>query len=140
MNPISVRFRDERIPRRLKQEARAAGVSASALAERLIDEGLRSRRHPLITFRGGPAGRRAALVGGPDVWEVIEATVGGEVPVAERIGRTAELLELREAQVQAALAYYAEFTDEVDAEIAENRAAADDAEKAWRQQQKLLAR
>ena len=25
---------------------------------------------PLITFRDGPTGRRAGLLGGPDVWEV----------------------------------------------------------------------
>ncbi len=28
--------------------------------------------HPGIAFRDGPVGRRAALAGGPDVWEVIE--------------------------------------------------------------------
>ncbi len=29
--------------------------------------------HPGVVFRPGPTGRRAALVGGPDVWEVIRA-------------------------------------------------------------------
>ena len=29
--------------------------------------------HPLIVFKDGAAGRRARLVGGPDVWEVIGA-------------------------------------------------------------------
>jgi hypothetical protein len=27
--------------------------------------------HPGIAFRDGPSGRRAALAGGPDVWEAI---------------------------------------------------------------------
>jgi len=35
-----------------------------------MEEGL-DIGHPLITFRDGPAGRRAALVGGPDVWEIV---------------------------------------------------------------------
>jgi hypothetical protein len=32
---------------------------------------LRRDEHPLITFRDGAAGRRAAVVGGPDVWEIV---------------------------------------------------------------------
>jgi hypothetical protein len=44
--------------------ARARG--ASALAERLIDEGLRLEAHLRVTFRDGPTGRRAALINGPD--------------------------------------------------------------------------
>jgi hypothetical protein len=27
--------------------------------------------HPLVRFADGPAGRRARLIGGPDVWEVV---------------------------------------------------------------------
>jgi hypothetical protein len=45
----------------------------SPLAERLIDEGLRMDDHPLIVFRSGPAGRRPALAGGPDIAEVVGA-------------------------------------------------------------------
>ena len=37
-----------------------------------MDEALRTEEHPGITFRAGPTGRRAGLVGGPDVWEVID--------------------------------------------------------------------
>lgn len=29
--------------------------------------------HPGVLFREGPAGRRAVLSGGPDVWEVVRA-------------------------------------------------------------------
>ena len=38
---------------------------------RYAEEGARRDEHPLITFRDGPTGRRAGLVGGPDVWEVV---------------------------------------------------------------------
>jgi len=109
------------------------------MAEELIDEGLRVRRHPLVTFRDGPSGRRAALVGGPDVWEAISGVVGGDVPGSERVERAIELFCFRREQVQAALAYYAEFTEEIDAQVTTNLAVADEAEDLWRRQQDLLA-
>ena len=92
-----------------------------------------------MAFRDGPAGRRAALVGGPDVSEVIGGLVGGDVPVPERVSRAVEVFGWRPEQVEAALAYYAEFTDEINAEIAANVAAAEGAEALWRRQQELLA-
>jgi hypothetical protein len=127
------------VPDRLQAEATARGQSFSALAEELIDEGLRSRRHPLVVFRDGPTGRRAGLAGGPDIWEVVGGLIGGDVVPSERVDRAGELFGLRPQQVHAALAYYAEFTDEVDAEIAANVAASDEAERQWRRQQGLLA-
>jgi hypothetical protein len=48
-------------------------MTLSSATSRLVDEALRLGEHPLITFKDGPAGRRARLVGGPDVWEVIVA-------------------------------------------------------------------
>ena len=48
----------------------AAGESLSDRLRRYAEEGARRDEHPLITFRDGPTGRRAGLVGGPDVWEV----------------------------------------------------------------------
>jgi hypothetical protein len=137
--PVSIRFRDGRVVEQLRAEAEARGCSTSALAERLIDEGLRMRRHPLVGFRDGPAGRRAAMVGGPDVWEVIGGVIGGDVPVGRRVARAVDLFGLRREQVEAALAYYADFTDEIDAEVAANAAAAEEAEARWRRQQDLLA-
>jgi hypothetical protein len=139
MHPMSVRFQRRRVLERLKAEAAARRVSSSALAEELIDEGLRMRMHPLITFRDGPTGRRAGLVSGPDVWEVIGGLVGGDVPVDERLGRAVELFGLRREQVEAALDYYAAFPEEIDAAIAANQAAAQEAEAVWRRRQQLLA-
>ena len=138
-HPVSVRFRDPGVADRLRAEAGARGASTSALAEELIDEGLRMRRHPLVGFRSGPAGRRACLLGGPDVWEVIGGLVGGDVPKGERVERAVALFGLRREQVEAALAYYAEFTDEIDAELEANRRAAEEAEALWLRQQDLLA-
>lgn len=137
-HPIPIRFKDATVEARLRQVAGHRALSS--LAEELIDEGLRMRRHDLIVFRAGRAGRRAALAGGPDVWEVIAGTVGGDVPAEERRARAVTVLGLRPAAIDAALGYYAEFTDEIDELIAANEAAADEAEQRWRRTNDLLAR
>ena len=64
--------------------------------------------------------------------------MGGDVPVAQRRARAMELLAVTEAQVDAALAYYAEFTDEIDALMVERAQQADAAEAQWHRQQALL--
>jgi hypothetical protein len=138
VTPVSIRFRRAEVLERLKAEAAARHVSSSALAEELIEEGLRSRRHPLVLFRDGPTGRRAGLVGGPDIWEVVGGLVGGDGAAAHRIERAVEQCGLSHQQVSAALDYYAAFTTEIDAELAANLAAADDAEAAWRRRQAIL--
>jgi hypothetical protein len=139
-HPLSVRFKDEQVSERLKAEAEVSTRSVSALAEELIDEGLRMRRHPAVVFRPGPSGRRAALAGGPDVWEVVAGVVGGDVESSKRVRRAKDLFGLRPEQVDAALAYYTEFTDEIDAQVDANRASADEAEELWRRQRDLLSR
>jgi hypothetical protein len=139
LHPISIRFRDARVAERLKALAAERDRSASTIAEELIDEGLRMRGHPLITFRDGPSGRRAALLGGADVWEIVGGIVGGDVPPSKRIARAVELFALSRDRVEAALAYYADYTAEIDGEIAANLAATDEAEARWRRQQDLIA-
>jgi hypothetical protein len=135
----SIRFGRADVHRRLREAAARRGTSASALAEQLIDEGLRAAAHPLITFRDGPTGRRAALIHGPDVWEVVAALVGSDTPPARRQARVAHLLGLSPTQVSAAMDYYAEFTTEIDQRIALNRAEADRQLALWEQKQRLLA-
>ena len=90
-------------------------------------------------FRDGASGRRAGLIGGPDVWEVVGGLVGGDVPPGDRIARAAEHLGLSHQQIDAVLDYYADFTTEIDEEIADNVAAADQLKAAWRRRQGLLA-
>ncbi len=67
--PTSFRL-DEELLRRLEEEGQASATSVSALVATLLDEGLKTRRFPGVVYRDGPSGRRAGLVGGPDVWEV----------------------------------------------------------------------
>ena len=138
MPVVSIRFSDEPLHRRLKASAHRHDIGVSTLAERLIDEGLRMEAHPMVLFRDGPSGRRPALVGGPEVADVIGTVVGGDVAVAERRSRAADLLGISEALVDAALAYYADYTDEIDDLNAERRSMADEAEASWRRQRQLL--
>ncbi|MYH72388.1 MAG: CopG family transcriptional regulator [Acidimicrobiia bacterium] len=137
---MSIRFPDESSLDRLRDHAHRRDSSMSSLAARLIEEGLRMEEHPAICFRDGPAGRRAVLVGGPEVADVVSALVGGDVPVEERRARVAEMMCLRESLVDAALAYYAEHTAEMDAEIAAQEEVTEKYQALWERQQTLLAR
>ena len=140
MPVVSIRFSDEPLHRRLKASAHRHDVAVSTLAERLIDEGLRMEAHPMAVFRDGPSGRRPVLVGGPEVADVIGAIVGGDVPAAQRRGRAADLLGVPLPLVDAALAYYADYTDEIDELLAERTRLAEEAERSWRRQRELLER
>ena len=57
--------------------------------------------HPGVVFRDGPAGRRAGLAGGPDVWEAIVVLKDfGAAGPAAAVKKTARWLGLSEAQVR----------------------------------------
>jgi hypothetical protein len=109
------------------------------MAERYIDEGLRADRHPGILFREGPAGRRAAVVGGPDVWEIVSASKTaperGDALVPALAGR----IGVSENVVRIAFRYYGEFAEEIDDWIAANDAEAERLEAALARERKLLA-
>lgn len=95
----------------LGARARERGESANSLAARLIEEGLRTDRHPLIWFRGGAAGRRPALLGSRlDVAQVVAYLRANDHDAAE----VAELLDIPEHLVHAAAEYYHDFADEID--------------------------
>jgi Ribbon-helix-helix protein, copG family len=112
---VSVRL-DDALAERLRLRARAAGESLSDRLRRYAEEGARREEHPLVAFRDGPTGRRAGLLGGPDVWEVamwVEDLAAQDDPVAA-------LLEdsiLTRSQVDAALRYRAAYPDEIAARI-----------------------
>ena len=113
---------------RLTIRARGAGgESRSALAARLIDEGLRTDSHPGIVFRPGPAGRRPGLTGGPDVWEIARVLRDIGINGEKAIEKTAKLTGLAVHQIRAAAGYYREFTDELDAWIEEVDSEAEEA-------------
>lgn len=137
--PLSIRF-DPTILDRLRRRARALpGATPSGLAQRLVDEGLRMAEHPGVTFKDGPTGRRAALVLGPDIWEVIKAAREVEERGDEAVAAVADLLHLPVVRVRAALRYFAAYPEEVDAELTMADEDSRAAEEAWRAQQRLLA-
>lgn len=76
-----------------------------------------NERNPYITLRDGPTGPRAALIDGPDIWEVIQTIDGHQGDREAAILAAAELLNLTEQQVQAALDHRAANREEIDARI-----------------------
>lgn len=122
----------------LLDEAAAVGTeSRNALVDRILGEAIRTERHPLIRFHGGASGYRRPLLIGTRLYvhQVIHTLRGndGDIEV------TAEDFGIRPHLVRAALAYYADFKDEIDADAeAENRFA--EAERArWERQQQALS-
>lgn len=130
---------DPSVVDRLIDRSEATRTSRSQLAERYVDEGLRMEAYPGIVFRNGPTGRRAALQGGPDVWEVVGFIKSLDENPSSSIDKTAELLDLTVAKVRTATRYYADFRDEIDERIERNSKLADASEAAWRREQIALA-
>ena len=137
--PLSIRFTPSLLAR-LRQRANATpGASAAGLAQRLIDEGLRMADHPGVIFKDGPSGRRAALAYGPDIWEVIKFLREVDERGPGAIDAAAEVLAVDTSRIAAAISYYGDFSDEIDAEITEADEASARAEAAWLVQQQLIA-
>ncbi len=94
--------------------------------------------HPGILFRGGPTGRRAALAGGPDIWELMATLKRGKARGEKAVGEAAKLLGLTELQVRTGVRYYSDYPEEIDERIRRNVEEADAAEAAWRREQAAL--
>lgn len=129
---LSIRV-DPATKQELEREARRRGTPTTTLAESLLREGIRTASHPGITFRDGPAGRRAGLIGGPDIWEVVRVWLDeGKRPEA-----TAGTLRLSLGLVEAALGYYYEYRKEIDEWIERNEALMAEAEAAGHRRRAL---
>jgi uncharacterized protein (DUF433 family) len=100
----------------VSEEARRTRRTKGAVVEGLAEEALRARRFPGIAFRGSDWNRRPWVIGTAlDIWEIVAA--------GRAYGTAAEMAaatDLTEPQIRVALAYYAEFAEEIDAAIAEN--------------------
>jgi uncharacterized protein (DUF433 family) len=134
----SIRLDDD-LRRQLGAQAAAEGTTATELIERFVREGLATAAHPGIVFKPGPAGRRAALAGGPDVWEIIAALRDTSGRESKRVRAVADQFGLHERQVLIALEYAAAHRAEIEARVAANDAALAQAERLASERQRLLA-
>lgn len=93
--------------------------SVADVAQELLDEALRMRQCPGIYFADEPSGRTPKIGGtGLGVWEVVRDFSKDQD--ADRI--RAAFPQLSQAQITAALMYYARYRDEVQAQIDANAA------------------
>jgi len=124
---MSMRFHEATVERLVSRAGRVH-MKPRTLAQRYVEEGLRMDEHPLVRFVDGPAGRRARLTGsGLDVWEVIATVRDNENDIAQ----AASYLEVPLGLVQAAVAYFGAYKDEIDGWIEANEREADEAHAAW---------
>lgn len=118
---------------RLEQRAKLTNVPKTALADRYVEEGLAMDTYPGIVFRDGPSGRRPAVLGGPDVWEVIQTFLAEDRDTQA----TSQNLNLRPGLVEAALAYYADNRDDIDQWLEANSIMMAEAAAAFDRQQAI---
>lgn len=114
--PTSFRLPEDLLER-LDQEARASGTSTTSLVTQLLDEGINTRRFPGVIYRDGPAGRRAGLLNGPDVWEVVRAVSEAKGRGEQRLKAAAEAADLPLPQVRLAVDFYTAHPEEIDQRI-----------------------
>jgi hypothetical protein len=125
---------------RLEARSRSVGQTKSALVQRYVEEGMRMDDHPGIFFQEGPTGRRAKLLGGPDVWEVINVWRDTEGSQEERIHETGQGMGLHPRFVREALNYYVDFQEEIDERIRRNDEASERGYAEWLRRQAVLSR
>jgi hypothetical protein len=142
--PRAVRF-DAAVLERLRRYVHARpGLSASALTSRFVDEGLRMEEHPGVLFRDGPSGRRAVLIGGPDVWEVVRVVRSArsaepDLDAEAVVGLAVETMGLPPGRVRVALDYWAAYPDEIERQIRDAEEAERAAEVLWQRERRLLS-
>lgn len=116
--------------------AKRVGESRNALVDRILGEAIRTEPHPLIRFHSGATGRRPLLVGTRLYVHQVIATLrdsGGNIEEA------ADYLGIQPSQVRAALAYYADFPDEVDADADASHQLEREERARWERQRQALA-
>ena len=113
-----------------------SGESRNAMVDRLLNESLRLEKHPFVRFITGASGKREAHIVGTR-WKVRQIIVSlkGE---KGQIAAVVKGFDLTEPQVRAAVSYYADFTDEIDADIERDSADADQQRVRWEREQAVI--
>lgn len=121
----------------LDETASSSSESRNALADRLLGEALRTERHPLIRFRTGASGRREPQVVGTRLLvRQVMATVRDHDGDVEE---SARYLGVSNRVVRSAVSYYADFTDEVDADAEWSARIEADERDRWERERATLA-
>jgi len=114
---FSARFSVEVVDK-LTEHGRRLGQSNARVAERLIDEGLQMEEFPGVVFRTGPTGRRAGVVGGPDVWELVrDLKRAAQEGAADPIDAVCRSTGIDRSKIELAAGYYATYPNAVDDRI-----------------------
>lgn len=124
---------------RLATRAAREGMTATALLDLLIVEGIDQLDYPGIIFRGPAHDRRAALAAGPDVWEVIARLQELDGSEEQRISLLSAESDLHPRLIRVALDYAAEHSAEIRERIERNQAVAERSRGMSQQRQALLA-
>jgi hypothetical protein len=124
---------------RLSSRAAHEGVTATALLDQLIVEGIDQLDYPGVIFRGPAHDRRAALAAGPDVWEIIARLQELHGTEEQRIALLSEESDVHPRLIRIALDYAAEHANETSERIRRNRAMAKRSLETAQQRQALLA-
>jgi hypothetical protein len=137
-SPTNVRF-PAAVDKGLADYARQTGSKKASVVVGAVREWLRMQAHPRILFVTTITGeRRAALAVGPQVWTVAEAWLQHD-----QEDRTADLvadaLGLTVTDVEAALAYWADYRDEIDELVSRHHSNQDEALAAWERRRALDA-
>jgi len=114
--PTSFRLPEDLLEQ-LDREADASGASVTSLVASLLSEGINTRRFPGVIYRDGPTGRRAGLVAGPDIWEVIRAVGTANGRGEKRLHAVADSTGLALSKIRLAVDFYSAHPDEIDRRI-----------------------
>lgn len=135
--PTSFRLSEELLER-LEQAAREGGESTTSLVSTLLDEGLKANQFPGIVYRSGPTGRRAGLVRGPDVWEIVRDLRSAPGVGQERIDLVVEETGVSRAGVMLAIDFYGAYPEEIDQRIELDERVAEEVRRAIDLREQLL--
>src|SRR5919106_3587906 len=137
-SPTNVRFPDQ-VDQSLADYARRSGAKKSTVVVGAVREWLRMQAYPGIVFVTTLAGeRRAALAVGPQVWTVAESWLQHDKH--ERSAAVvADALGLSVVDIETALAYWADYREEIDELIERHHASQDAALAAWERRRALDA-
>ena len=119
--PFSIRL-DRRDDDYVQTEAKRLKRPRGAVVQDYTSEAIRMRRFPGIAFRGDDHRRRAWVIGtGLDIWEIVGLLrdFGSEQELAKEY-------EFTPGQIRIALAYYNEYRDEVEEQLARGRQSAEE--------------